>query len=170
MWREWYSAEQIRAAKEAGDAEKVYSLLRWGARADEVEDLLLWAAWEGHSAVAKLLLADGVEVDAKDTHGRTPLHWAAGAGRLAEAKHLLSNGAEVDAKSTAGHTPLHWAALNKSMAVAKILLANGADPNAKDKDGNTPNDWRPELAEIVKQVEAEKAGKKQPAQPKVAAP
>ena len=54
--------------------------------------------------------------------------------------------------------------------VAKLLLENGADLNAEDKDGKSPIDLFPELAEIVKKLEAEKAGKKQPAQPRVTTP
>ena len=75
-WREWYSADQIRAAKSAGDVEKVCRLLSWGARADEADNLLHWAAQEGHRAVAELLLANGAEMDAKDTNGRTTLYMA----------------------------------------------------------------------------------------------
>ena len=135
-WREWYSAEQINAARDAGDAEKVCRLLRWGARADKDEWLLHWAA-NDNLVVAKLLLANGTKVDAKDANG-----W----------------------------TPLHVAADNRNSVVAKLLLAHGSNPNVKDKSGKTPLDRMPELAEIVKKLETEKAGKKQPAQPKVATP
>ena len=84
-----------------------------------------------------------------------------------------------------GWTPLYLAAIrvsrrpaNHNLAVAKLLLTNRADPNAKRKDGKTLLDQWPELAEIVKKLEAlrlrsgqaEKAGRKQPAQPKVARP
>ena len=109
-------------------------------------------------------------MDAKDNRGRTSLHWAAANDNPTVAKLLLAKGAKADAKDANGWTPLHLAAINKSPAVAKLLLANGADPNAKAKDGKTPLDIWPELAEIVKELEAEKAGKNQPPQPKVATP
>ena len=67
-------------------------------------------------------------------------------------------------------TPLHLAAYYENSAVAKLLLANRADPNAMAEDATTPLDLWPSLPEIVKEVEAQKAGKKQPAQPKVARP
>ena len=89
---------------------------------------------------------------------------------LAVAILLLANGAKVDTKATDGRTPLHVAAWSGHPTVAKFLLANGADPNAKAKDGTTPLDTMPELAEIVKKLETEQAGKKQPTQPKVANP
>ena len=40
VWRTGYSADHVRSAKEAGHAENVYRLIRWGARADEIENLL----------------------------------------------------------------------------------------------------------------------------------
>jgi len=206
VWREWYSADEIRAAQEAGDAAKVCRLLRWGARAEEVENLLHWAAGEDHPAVAEILLDNGAEVDAKtnDNFGWTPLHLAASNDHITIAKLLLENGANVDAqdnyvgltplrfaanqnnpavvnlllafgadanaKDAGGWTPLHLTAIRGHRIVAKLLLAFGADANVKNSVGKTPLDLWPELAEIVKQVEAEKAGKKQLAQPKVATP
>ena len=158
IWREFYSADHFRAAKEADDAAKVYRLLRWGARADEGENLLHWAAQAGHPAVAKLLLANGADPNAKKGGGWTPLHLTATANNPAVAKSLLANGAKVDAVIIDGRTPLHLAVTNDSPAIAKLLLSNGADPNAKAKDGSIPLDRMPELAELVKKLEADKAG------------
>ena len=76
---------------------------------------------------------------------------------MAMAELMLAKGAEVDAKDNGGWTPLHWAARNNKSTVAKLLLANGADPNAKAEGGTTPLDVMPELAEIVKKLEAEAA-------------
>ena len=42
-WREWYSANQLRASIQAEDTPKVYGLLRWDARADEGDLLYLYA-------------------------------------------------------------------------------------------------------------------------------
>ena len=58
--------------------------------------------------------------------------------------------------------PLHWAAKYDHPPVVKLLLAKGADPNVKNRNGKMPLDRWPELVEIVKEVENEKAGKKQP--------
>ena len=135
------------------------------------------AATYNSPAVAKLLLANGAEVDGKHTYAWTPLHLAAMDGSPAVGKLLLANGAKVDNKDFWGRTPLHLAANywsswkpSNSPAVAKLLLVNGADPTVKDVNGRTPLDLWPALAKIVKQVEAEKAGKQQPAQPKVVTP
>ncbi len=93
-----------------------------------------------------------------------------------------------------GTTPLHLAAMMMNKEVAKLLLHSGANPNLRDKRDRTPLALWPELAEIVKEVEAlrlrsgqalrlrsgqalrlrsgqaAKAGRKHPAQPKVATP
>ncbi len=91
------------------------------------------------------------------TFSTTPLHRAADHDRLAAAKRLLADGADPNAKDTDGSTPLHVAAGNDSQTVAELLLANGADPNARAKDGTTPLEVMPELAKIVKKLQAEKA-------------
>ncbi|KAI3326496.1 hypothetical protein HD806DRAFT_551522 [Xylariaceae sp. AK1471] len=52
---------------------------------------LLWAAWNGHEAVVRLLLATkGVNPDIRVKYGRTPLWWAARHGHEAVVKLLLA--------------------------------------------------------------------------------
>ena len=183
VWREWWAVGQLQAAMIANDVERVGLLLRLGAPVNADISYPHWdhelaglvfkgrplhrAAYERNAAVAELLLANGAKVDAKDPYGRTPLHLAAINRCPAVVNLLLANGAELEAKDTKGWTPLRWAVFSGSLAVAKLLLANGADTKVTDKDGKT---LRPNLAEIVKKMAAEKAGRKQPAQPKVATP
>jgi ankyrin repeat protein len=50
--------------------------------------------------VVKLLLASGIDIDARAAQDFTPLHIAAQNDRLEVAKLLLTEGANVDAKST----------------------------------------------------------------------
>ncbi len=151
-WRTWYSADQIRAAIRDNDADRVSLLIKLGAPVDVDVEFIPPASDEQFKC--------------------KPLHWTVIYNHLAIAELLLANGAEVDAKDTDTYreTPLHWAASYESSAAAAFLLANGADPNAKARGGTTPLHLWPKLAEIVKQVAAEKAGKKQPAKPKVATP
>ena len=44
------------------------------------------------------LLANGVDVNAKDKRGFTPLHWAADFNSKEVAEYLLTKGADVNAK------------------------------------------------------------------------
>ena len=138
----------IRAVRE-NNAAAVILLLEEGAEVnDNAKDqsgytALHWAAVVGAAEVAKVLIANGAEVNAKDNFGWTPLHRAAWRARATRknaaevAKVLIANGAEVNVKDKgeSGNTPLHLAS---GAEVAEVLIANGAEVNAKDNDGNTP--------------------------------
>ena len=103
---------------------------------------LYFAAHNGHTAVAVLLIAKGAEVKTTITYGPwkgdTPLHWAAHNGHEAIATLLLAKGAEVNAKNNEGYTPLYWVAVYKYTEVAKCLIANGANVNTRNNRGETP--------------------------------
>ena len=149
-------------AAELGHSDLVKLFLAHGAEVDDKDNLYGWtplheAVIMGFIDVAELLLVRGANVDAKDDDGRTPLDWSAVYRHTDIAKLLLAYGAEVDAKDNDGRMPLHFAALQAFIDIAKLLLAHGADPNSKDRKGESPLDIWPELAEIVKEVEAEKA-------------
>ncbi|MBQ7607277.1 MAG: ankyrin repeat domain-containing protein, partial [Desulfovibrionaceae bacterium] len=102
---------------------------------------LHWAAGNGHTEVAKLLIDKGADLNAKDKGGIMPLHWAAAYGRTEVAKLLIDKGRDVNAKSVNNETPLHWAAAYGRTEVAKLLIDKGADLNAKDVNNETPLHW-----------------------------
>ncbi|KAH7111518.1 hypothetical protein B0J13DRAFT_461972, partial [Dactylonectria estremocensis] len=116
-----------------------------GMRTTEYFTDLMVASYFGHSAVVKLLLQHGAEVDSKDKfYGGTPLWWAARNGHEAVVKLLLENGANIEAKSGKdyGATPLWQAARGGHEAVVKLLLEKGAEVDSKDKYyGGTPLWW-----------------------------
>ena len=67
-----------------------------------------------HIEVVRLLIASGVDVNAKDSKGWTPLHWA----RSVEiARLLVESGANIEAKDDGGCVPLDWAGHEKNMPV-----------------------------------------------------
>ena len=73
--------------------------------------------------MVNLLLEVGrVEVDSKDSYGRTPLSWAAENGHNAVVRLLLeTRKADVDSKNESGQTPLLLAKRNGHEAVVKLL-------------------------------------------------
>ena len=67
------------------------------------------AARTGNIEAVKQHLADGAEVNAKSSGGRTPLHWAANRGHEEVAELLIAKGAEVNAMDVLlGWTPLDY--------------------------------------------------------------
>ena len=101
-----------------------------------------------------MLLAAGLDVNARTAAGVTPLHvaaawsgwWETGFlttfhGSPAVIEVLLAAGARVEARDTGGATLLHWAAEDsRNAAVVEALLAAGADVNALDEAGRTSGD------------------------------
>ncbi len=83
-------------------------------------------------------IAQGADVNAKDSAGRTPLMWAAYHGHADEVEALIAKGADVNVKDNEGGTPLLWAAVHGHTDVVELLIAKGADVNAKDSAGQTP--------------------------------
>ena len=113
----------------------------------------------GYYEAVKGYLADGVDVNVKDSVGDTPLHHAALRSNKEMAELLIAAGADVNAKSDSGSTPLHNAAINGRKEVAELLIANGADVNAiivsGRNQGKTPLDMtirlrRTETADLLR--------------------
>ena len=101
------------------------------------------AAEKGNIAAVKQYLADGTDVNTKDSRGETPLHLAAAKGHKEVTELLITEGADVNAKSDTEFegTPLDDAADGGHKEVVELLIAKGADVNAKRDDGETPLDW-----------------------------
>ena len=106
-------------------------------------------------------VAAGVDVNARDEGGNTPLllmtyFWAGGRNGAPASEDpavvtvLLEAGADVNARNSSGSTPLHHAAVGRSRepaedwydrvenpAIVAVLLAAGADANARTGNGGT---------------------------------
>ncbi len=100
---------------------------------------LLWCALQCQNVrAARLLLDSGVQVNARDPSGWTPLHLAAMSGRNDLVSILLDNGAEVNAREEQEQkTPLHLAAARENKDLTSLLLDNGAEVSSKDWEGKT---------------------------------
>jgi ankyrin repeat protein len=76
--------------------------------------------------VAKLLLANKADVNAKDDGGQTPLHGAAAEGHKDVVELLVANKAEINAETNLGATPLALAARYEHSEVMELLRRHGS--------------------------------------------
>jgi ankyrin repeat protein len=112
-----------------------------GYMATDVAMLLSVAARNGSKAVCSRLLQLGnVDVNCKDTYGRTPLSLAAGSGRTAIVQMLLDqDGVDVNSRDSTGQTPLFVAVLEGHKETVHLLLSrDGIKADLKDDRGLTP--------------------------------
>ena len=65
-------------------------------------------AFNGNIAVVKQLLADGVNVNAKEENGGTALHWAAQEGHKEIVELLISSGSDINIYSGRLEEERHW--------------------------------------------------------------
>jgi len=106
------------------------------ARTPADESPVADAVMRGDSARVRVLIKQGLDVNAAQPDGMTALHWAAQRGDAGGAQMLMYAGARVDAVTRNGnYTPLHLAARSGRTAAVKALLAAGADVNAVTTTG-----------------------------------
>jgi ankyrin repeat protein len=91
----------------------------------EVDRALHKAAGAGNIEAVKQHLAAGVDVNAKDDNGWTPLHAAAREGHKEIVELLIANGADVNAKDEDDRTALDWAIKHKQTETADLLRKHG---------------------------------------------
>jgi hypothetical protein len=89
------------------------------------------ASYEGHKAIAKLLIENGADVNAQGGHYGNALQTASYKGHEAIVKLLIEHGADVNAQGGHYGNALDVALFWGGKAVAKLLIENGADVNAQ---------------------------------------
>ncbi|KAG5655135.1 hypothetical protein KAF25_001908 [Fusarium avenaceum] len=84
-----------------------------------------------------LLKHPGIDLNAQDTAGVSPLHIVSGGGSASNflIQKLLGKGARVSMRTNKGRTPLHVACRAGSIDKLTILLESGADPTECDEEG-----------------------------------
>lgn len=88
--------------------------------------------------VAELLLAHGVDIDARADQGITALQLSIWARRDELTELLLAHGADIHSVDDYGWSALSYAADQADLRTAKFLLSAGVDPNPRSDTGWTP--------------------------------
>jgi ankyrin repeat protein len=91
----------------------------------------------------RVLVARGLDVDAVDSYGNTPLHYAARLGRADLIATLIEAGAGVNAIHREGVSPSRQALLSvpRSHEAVERLIAAGADLEQRNGDGLSVRDF-----------------------------
>ena len=107
------------------------------------------AAMHGYHSVAKLLVTQNADVNARDCNGSTPLHIALCHGIVTLVTLLVENGAKINQGSFNSSTPLHSAAACLATSSFCTLLDLGADVFAKNDKNMTTLYYFAKNVEIV---------------------
>jgi ankyrin repeat protein len=117
-------------ALRSGDVERVRQLIGAHPRLVWEHDYhgdtaLLVAVKRRDGTMVEALANCGLDVNAADSLGRSPLHWAAEIGDLEITKVLLDHGADANRGDGVARTPLAYAKAKGHREVADLLAAKG---------------------------------------------
>lgn len=133
-------AEDLLLAARRDDGYRLSNLLLRGADPNPRDErgrtpLHIALQEESEKALASLLAHPGLDVNAVNQAGETPLMLAALKGRLDWVQALARRGAEINRE---GWTALHYACSGPDNGVAPWLLTQGAVIDARSPNGSTP--------------------------------
>jgi len=98
---------------------------------------LIENARQGNSAAVALFIDAGMNLEARDRVGQTPLMAATLGNQLETVKVLLARKADPNAHDKYGGTALMTAAWKGNKEIVLSLLGSGVDPNARANNGMT---------------------------------
>ncbi len=93
----------------------------------------IWkGATKGNIEIVKQHLDAGVDINAKNSDGESPLQLAAQVGQKEILELLISKGADINIKDVVGWTPVIVAAREGHKAIVELLISHSALLNTKD--------------------------------------
>jgi uncharacterized protein len=103
----------------------------------EMDAALIAAAAEGNTSRIAALVLKGVNLNAQDGEGRTPLMAATYARQTAALETLLKAGADVNIRDRMLNNPFLYAGAEGLLEILKLTHAAGADPTLTNRFGGT---------------------------------
>ncbi|UKZ53448.1 hypothetical protein TrVGV298_007240 [Trichoderma virens] len=142
----------LNAAAARGDEDAIRSLIEDGrifkkGRRERKRALKL-AIQGGHIAVVKQLLRIDVDINTRDTHGRTALFLAVEQSDMPMAQHLIESGIDVYTKDHDGLTALHMAIQNGSREIISALLTPNTHREFTDEQVQEAISWAQEQGHL----------------------
>ena len=104
----------------------------------DVNQQLFQCVCDGDVGSVKAALKRGAQVNAKDRHGRSPLHFASKKGNVEVMELLLEHGAQVNVEDGGRRSPLHIASRKANICAMKVLLEHGAQVDLLDIYSRSP--------------------------------
>lgn len=141
------SAAELTDMAERADWPAVKALIEAGtADVNDVQadgtSALIWAAYHGDSAAARMLIDAGADVHARNRLGMSAMSQAAGNGSGDIVLMLLDAGADANAAMPEGDSALMLASRSGSLEAVRALIEGGADVNAVESfHGETALMW-----------------------------
>ncbi|AXK60195.1 ankyrin repeat domain-containing protein [Candidatus Chromulinivorax destructor] len=112
-------------------------LYEWCNTQNKYKDFKLHTAIY-HKEILNILIDAGVDLNAKDRLGKTPLHLLIYNGNTKLVSVLIAAGVDLNIKDRLGQTPLYDAIWSDRIEKFCILLDAGVDLNIQDNVGYTP--------------------------------
>jgi hypothetical protein len=130
-------------------------LLEHGARINRDGNewsALHYAAFAGHDEIAKFLMQQGADINARSTNGSTVLMMAAHEGKQKIAALLLVAGADRTVKNDIGEDALAWAMRYEHLTIAKMVSSTDEFAQAAAKPRAS---WGEAVGSILAPAEVE---------------
>ncbi len=103
--------------------------------------ILSYASVDGYTALIKILLKLGADVDILVSDGETAIFGTAANGNSEDNELLVNAGANLNITDIYGQTPLHHAVCAINIEAIKVFFKAGMNIDTVDIDGNTALDY-----------------------------
>ena len=96
------------------------------------------AAYRNNFDALKRMQGEGVDLEARDQLGRTPMNFAVANNSIEALEWLIEQGGDLATLNSGGKNLIHDAAIFDHVEMISFLQARGLDINARDDRGRTP--------------------------------